>query len=70
MLIVGSQALIRHFNLPDRKVRDTDIIGTLGDFELLKKILNPKEIRQKDEIIGLIDITPSDSFPEINTKNV
>jgi hypothetical protein len=70
MLIVGSQALIRHFNLPDRKVRDTDIIGTLVDFELLKKILNPKEIRQKDEIIGLIDITSSDLFPEINTKNV
>ena len=70
MLIVGSQALTRHFNLPERKVRDTDIIGTLQDFELLKKVLNPAEVRQKDEIIGLINITPSDLFPEINTKNV
>jgi hypothetical protein len=70
MLIVGSQALTKNFNLPNRKVKDTDIIGTLADFEYLKSILNPKEIRQKDEIIGLIDITPSDLFPEINTKNV
>ena len=70
MLIVGSSALSFRFPNLDRKVKDTDIIGTLKDFELLKILLNPKEIRQKKDIIGLIGITPNPLYPQIFTKNV
>jgi len=70
MLIVGSKALKYNFPNFNREVNDTDIIGNMSDFEILKNVLNPVEIRQKEDIIGLIGITPNDLYPEITTKNV
>lgn len=70
MLIVGSKALTKSFTLPDRRVNDTDVIGTYSDFLFLKEILNPKEILEKEKIISLKNITPSDLLPDFLTKNV
>lgn len=70
MLIVGSKALTNRFTIPNRLVKDTDIIGSYSEYELLKSVLNPTTVKENEYTISLIDITPSGLYPDISTKNV
>ena len=70
MLIVGSKALSKRFPILNRETKDTDIIGSFSDYESLKEILKPESVKENEYIVSLINITPSDKYPEISTKNV
>jgi hypothetical protein len=68
MLIVGSKALKHHFPNIDREVKDIDIIGTNDDIKYLINALNPRKVRETENITTLIDIQNKNEF--FNTKNV
>lgn len=70
MLIVGSKALTFNFDMPNRRVKDTDIIGTYAEYELLKSVLNPDTVKENDYTVSLHNITPSELYPDIQTRNV
>lgn len=68
MLIVGSKALLYHYNLPNRNVKDIDIIGNKSNVEYLINYLNPNKVIQGNGIITLSNIQNKDEL--YNTNNI
>ena len=68
MLIVGSKALLYHYNLPNRNVKDIDIIGNKSNVEYLINSLIPNKVIQGNGIITLSNIQNKNEF--YNTNNV
>ena len=70
MLIVGSKALLKLYNIPDRVAKDTDIIGTYAEYQILKSVLNPESVKETEYVATMYGITPNELYPDITTKNV